>query len=247
MKNDQPIIALDFDSKERALEFLELFNHESLNVKIGMELFYSAGPDFVKEVVDAGHKVFLDLKLYDIQNTVQHAMTQLAELGVSMINVHASGGIQMMKAAKEGLEAGVKSGQDRPMLIAVTQLTSRDSDTNMYEQQLAISQNESILHLAKLTKESGLDGVVCSPLEAERIKEVVGGDFQTVTPGIRLANHAIQNDDQVRITTPIKAASMGSDYIVVGRPITKSSEPVEVYRQVLDEWKSVVRGESNDK
>lgn len=245
MKNDQPIIALDFNSRERAIEFLELFNHESLNVKIGMELFYSTGPDFVKEVVDAGHHVFLDLKLYDIPNTVHHAMTQLAELGVSMINVHASGGIQMMKAAKEGLEAGVKGGQDRPMLIAVTQLTSRDSDSSMYEQQLAISQDESILHLAKITKESGLDGVVCSPLEAERIKEVLGKDFQTVTPGIRLRDHTIENDDQVRITTPSNAASMGSNYIVVGRPITRASAPVEAYRQILTEWKSAVRGELN--
>lgn len=247
MDNKQPIIALDFDSKERALEFLSLFSDETLNVKIGMELFYSSGPDFVKEVIDAGHKVFLDLKLYDIPNTVKHAMTQLARLGVSMINVHASGGVQMMKAAKEGLEAGVKSGEDLPMLIAVTQLTSRNSDTNMYEQQLAVSQEESILHLAKRTKESGLDGVVCSPLEAEKIKEIVGEDFKTITPGIRLADGAIQNDDQVRITTPRKAAEIGSDYIVVGRPITQAADPVQAYRQILEEWKSAVRGDLNVK
>lgn len=243
MKNDKPIIALDFESKEYAQNFLKLFPNEKLNVKIGMELFYSSGPDFVKEVADAGHDVFLDLKLYDIPNTVKHAMTQLAKLDVAMVNVHASGGLQMMQAAKEGLEAGTKSGKKPPMLIAVTQLTSRDSEVNMREQQLAISQEASIIHLAELTKRSGLDGVVCSPLEAKEIKEVVGSDFQTVTPGIRLADQKIKNDDQVRITTPKIAAELASDYIVVGRPITRAEDPVQMYQEVLHEWRSALKGE----
>lgn len=246
MKKDKPIIALDFASKEKAQVFLEQFASEALNVKIGMELFYSTGPDFVKEIVAAGHDVFLDLKLYDIPNTVEHAMAQLAQLGVSMVNVHASGGVEMMKAAQAGLKAGTASNQKVPMLIAVTQLTSREDKTNQHEQQLAVSQDESILHLAHLTKSSGLTGVVCSPLEAGNIKEKLGADFQTVTPGIRLADQAVQQDDQVRITTPKQAAERGSDYIVVGRPITQAKKPVETYQNILREWQEALKGVKND-
>ena len=242
MDKDKPIIALDFDSKEKAVDFLNLFSDESLNVKIGMELFYSTGPDFVKEVVARGHKVFLDLKLYDIPNTVQSAMSNLAKLGVSIIDVHGSGGIDMMKAAKEGLLAGVNEGEPIPKLIAITQLTSRDPKTNAKEQQLAVSQEESILHLAHLTSESGLDGVVCSPLEVRRLKKEIAGDFLMITPGIRLKDQNIQNDDQIRITTPQLAAEWGSDYIVVGRPITKAPNPVEVYHKVLNEWQMALKG-----
>lgn len=236
METAKPIIALDFKSKEDALKFLDLFQGQSLNLKIGMELFYSAGPDFVKEIVEYGHDVFLDLKLYDIPNTVHQSMKQLAKLGISMVNVHASGGVEMLQAAKEGLMSGKKEGHIEPLLIAVTQLTSRDEKTNVSEQQLAISQEESILHLAKLSQISGLDGVVCSPLEVERIKKEVNKAFLTVTPGIRLANQVVHHDDQVRVTTPKLAAKLGSDYIVVGRPITRSSNPVQAYQSVLTEW-----------
>ena len=238
MDKDKPIIALDFKSAEETRTFLDLFSHESLNVKVGMELFYAAGPDFVREIVEMGHAIFLDLKCYDIPNTVRSAMAQLAELGVSMVNVHASGGVEMMQAAKEGLLEGTKAGQKSPILIAVTQLTSREDETNQFEQQLAITQEESILHLAGLTEKSGLDRVVCSPLEARQIKEKVGTSFLTVTPGIRNADESIAKDDQVRITTPSKAAEWGSDYIVVGRPITKASNPVKAYEIIAKEWKN---------
>ena len=236
MDKDKPIIALDFKKKEKAIHFLRLFNEETLNVKIGMELFYASGPDFVKEVVEKGHQVFLDLKLYDIPNTVHQAMVQLAKLGVAMVNVHASGGLAMMQAAKEGLEIGTDKQTKRPILIGVTQLTSRKPDENMREMQLAVSQKESILHLAKLTKKSGLDGVVCSPLEVEQIKRTLGQDFLTITPGIRLGEQLVSNDDQVRVATPKKAREMGSDYIVVGRPITNANHPKTVYHDIETAW-----------
>jgi orotidine-5'-phosphate decarboxylase len=243
MEKEKPIIALDLESKEKARTFLKLFSDEKLNVKIGMELFYSSGPNFVKEIVEAGHEVFLDLKLYDIPNTVKQAMTQLARLGVSMVNVHASGGIEMMQAANEGLKAGMTEGKNPPLLIAVTQLTSREDTTNVYEQQLAVSQEESILHLARLTDKSQLAGVVCSPLEAARIKKNTHIDFLTVTPGIRLASQTLKDDDQVRITTPKQAATNGSDYIVVGRPITQAQNPVQAYQTVLQEWQNALKGD----
>lgn len=242
MEKNKPIIALDFKSREEAIEFLERFPAHSLNVKVGMELFYSAGSEFVKEVVQRGHKVFLDLKLYDIPNTVKNAMTQLAKLGISMVNVHASGGIDMMTSAKEGLEAGTEPGQPVPLLIAVTQLTSREPSENVSEQQLAVSQEENILHLAQLTNQSELDGVVCSPLEVRRIKENIGNEFLTVTPGIRIVDQVIQTDDQVRVTTPRLAAEWGSDYIVVGRPITKAANPVAAYQKILEEWHNALKG-----
>lgn len=243
MEKNRPIVALDFKSKSNTQKFLDLFSDETLNVKIGMELFYRTGPNFVKKIADDGHEIFLDLKIYDIPNTVKHAMIQLSQLGVSMINVHASGGVEMMQAAKEGLMAGSKEGRgDTPSLIAVTQLTSREDARNVYEQQLAISQEESILHLAKLTKTSGLDGVVCSPHESNKIKETLGEEFQTVTPGIRFSQSTIQNDDQVRITTPREAAERRSDFIVVGRPITQAKDPVESYRMILNEWQKALKG-----
>ena len=238
MNKEKPIIALDFKSEEETRMFLSLFADESVNVKVGMELYYATGPDFVREIVEMGHEIFLDLKLYDIPNTVRRAMAQLAQLGVSMVNVHASGGLEMMLAAKEGLTEGTETGQKTPLLIAVTQLTSREDETNQYEQQLAVSQEESILHLAELTKNSGLDGVVCSPLEVIQIKEKFGISFLTVTPGIRNTDESIAKDDQVRITTPSKAAEWGSDYIVVGRPITKAADPIKAYQMILNEWKN---------
>lgn len=242
MDKKKPIIALDFKSDKEALTFLDLFSSEELNVKIGMELFYSAGPDLVREVVRKGHSIFLDLKLYDIPNTIEHAMAQLAQLEVSMLNVHASGGVEMMRAARKGLERGVSIGKKQPILIGVTQLTSRDPKTNEDEMQLAVTQAESILNLAELTQKSGLDGVVCSPLESDKIHQKLGADFLTVTPGIRLSDHKYGQDDQVRITTPAKAASLGSDYIVVGRPITKVDNPVEMYKIISNEWQEALGG-----
>lgn len=236
MDKRKPIIALDFESINETRAFLSLFSEEKLNLKVGMELFYLAGPDFVREIIAEGHDIFLDLKLYDIPNTVMRAMTQLAKLGVSMVNIHASGGVEMMQAAKEGLIRGTQTGHKRPQLIAVTQLTSREDETNQYEQQLAVSQEESILHLAKLTKQSDLDGVVCSPLEVKQIKKEIHSKFLTVTPGIRLVEQTISKDDQVRITTPSQAAKWGSDYIVVGRPITKAENPVESYKMITNQW-----------
>ena len=242
MDKKKPIIALDFKSDKEALTFLDLFSSEELNVKIGMELFYSAGPNLVREVVRKGHSIFLDLKLYDIPNTIEHAMAQLAQLEVSMLNVHASGGVEMMRAARKGLERGVSIGKKQPILIGVTQLTSRDPKTNEDEMQLAVTQAESILNLAELTQKSGLDGVVCSPLESDKIHQKLGTDFLTVTPGIRLSDHKHGQDDQVRITTPAKAASLGSDYIVVGRPITKADSPVEMYEMLSKEWQEALGG-----
>lgn len=242
MDKNKPIVALDFKSKEEAETFLDLFSDKKLNVKIGMELFYSTGPDFVREVVQKGHYVFLDLKLYDIPNTIEHAMAQLATLGVSMVNVHASGGVEMMMAARKGLERGTSVGIEQPTLIGVTQLTSRDPKINETEMQLAVTQEESILNLAELTQKSGLDGVVCSPLESGKIHQKLGSDFLTVTPGIRLADHKQGQDDQVRITTPKMAASLGSDFIVVGRPITKAENPVTQYELISLEWQEALGG-----
>jgi orotidine-5'-phosphate decarboxylase len=240
MEKEKPIVALDLKGADETREFLRLFSEDTLNVKIGMELFYSAGPNFVKEIVEAGHDVFLDLKLYDIPNTVERAMVQLAKLGVSMVNVHASGGKEMMVAAKEGLLRGTPAGAQTPLLIAVTQLTSHDPKVAMSEQQLAVTLEESVLHLGQLSKESGLDGVVCSPLETKRIKEEMGKDFLTITPGIRLETS--QKDDQKRIATPKRAAKWGSDYIVVGRPITQASHPVEAYQAITKEWQAALEG-----
>ncbi|EID5119720.1 orotidine-5'-phosphate decarboxylase [Listeria innocua] len=230
---NKPIIALDFQTYQEVEAFLAQFSGESLSVKVGMELFYSNGPAIVEKIKQQNHAIFLDLKLHDIPNTVKSAMIGLAKLGVDMVNVHASGGKKMMEAAREGLEIGSTSGK-RPKLIAVTQLTST-SETDMQKEQLVkASLLESVLHYSDLTKRAGLDGVVCSALEAEEIKLQNGSDFLRVTPGIRLASDA--TDDQIRVVTPKKARSIGSSNIVVGRSITRANDPVAAYNQVLKEW-----------
>lgn len=227
------IIACDFGSKEECLAFLDKFSSLDRKpfLKIGMELFYAAGPEIVKELKKRGFKIFLDLKLHDIPNTVRKAMKVLSGLDVDMVNVHASGTIEMMKAAKEGL---TREDGSRPLLIAVTQLTSTSQEA--MQQQLLISSpiNETIMHYARNAKEAGLDGVVCSPLEAGLVKDVCGEDFLTVTPGIRFADSS--KDDQVRITDPAKARELGSDFIVVGRPITATSDPVGAYERCVREF-----------
>lgn len=227
------IIACDFASKEATLAFLDKFENEERKpfVKIGMELYYAAGNDIVRELKRRGHKIFLDLKLHDIPNTVKKAMKVLSALDVDMVNVHASGTKEMMAAALEGL---TREDGTRPLLIAVTQLTST-SEEAMRKQLLIDSPiGETICHYARNAKEAGLDGVVCSPLEAGMVKEACGKDFMAVTPGIRFADAA--KDDQVRITTPARAREIGSDYIVVGRPITAAEDPVAAYRRCVAEF-----------
>lgn len=219
------IIACDFKNKADTLNFLDKFKDEKLFLKIGMELFYSEGPDIVREIKKRGHKIFLDLKLHDIPNTVEKAMKSLANLDVDMTNVHAAGTKDMMLAGLRGL---TKDDGTRPLLIAVTQLTSTSQER--MEQELLIKEpiEDVVMHYAENTKEAGLDGVVCSPLEVQTVKAKCGKDFITVTPGIRFA--AKDAGDQVRITTPAKAKELGSDYIVVGRPITQAENPVEAYK-----------------
>ena len=225
------IIALDFDSKEKALAFLDRFTGEKPFVKIGMELFYSEGPAIVREIKARGHKIFLDLKLHDIPNTVKKAMAVLSSLDVDMVNLHAAGTRAMMSAALEGL---TRADGTRPMLIAVTQLTSTSQQS--MEEEIGIHRplEEVVIDYAKNARLAGLDGVVCSPLEAGRIHETCTKDFLTITPGIRFAD--AKADDQVRITTPAKACEIGSDYIVVGRPITQAEDPVAAYRRCVSEF-----------
>ena len=224
------IIACDFSSKEETLKFLDQFKEEKPFVKIGMELFYAEGGEIVKEIKKRGHKIFLDLKLCDIPNTVYKAMKNIAALGVDMTNVHAFGSIEMMKAAKKA----INEVNPETKLIAVTVLTS--SDQNVLDNELMIDGNinEVILKYASNTKEAGLDGVVCSPLESKIIKEKCGEDFLTVTPGIRFADDA--KGDQKRVTTPAMAKEIGSSYIVVGRSITGAKDPVEAYRRCVREF-----------
>jgi len=225
------IIACDFDSKEKVLAFLDLFTDVKPFVKIGMELFYSAGPEIVSEIKKRGHKIFLDLKLCDIPNTVRKSMAVLAGLGVDMCNVHAFGTKAMMEAAIEGLSSG---GGERPLLIAVTQLTSTSEERMQNDLLIDHKLEDVVLHYAKNAAESGLDGVVCSPLEAGSVKEKCGKSFMTVTPGIRFADGDV--GDQVRITTPERAKEIGSDYIVVGRPITAADDPVAAYKRCVSEF-----------
>ena len=224
------IIACDFSSKEETLKFLDQFKEEKPFVKIGMELFYAEGGEIVKEIKKRGHKIFLDLKLCDIPNTVYKAMKNIASLGVDMTNVHAFGSIEMMKAAKKA----INEVNPETKLIAVTVLTS--SDQNVLDNELMIDGNinDVILKYASNTKEAGLDGVVCSPLESKIIKEKCGEDFLTVTPGIRFADDA--KGDQKRVTTPAMAKEIGSSYIVVGRSITGANDPVEAYRRCVREF-----------
>ena len=234
MKKNKPIIALDFNQASEVHDFLTLFGDEKLNIKIGMELFYSSGPDIVMDLIDSNHDIFLDLKLHDIPNTVKKAMKVLAQLNVGMINIHAQGGRKMMEAAREGLEEGTKAGQKRPKLIAVTQLTSLSKEDYRTEQKRKDSLEESILNYAKLAQEAGLDGVVCSVHEAKIIHKESSPNFLTITPGIRLQSEIM--DDQSRIATPKEAALAGSDYIVVGRPITQTNNPVESYQTIQKTW-----------
>lgn len=226
------IVALDFDGREKTLAFLDRFTGEKPFVKIGMELFYSEGPSIVREIRARGHKIFLDLKLHDIPNTVKKAMAALSALDVDIVNVHAAGTGAMMSAALAGL---TRPDGTRPLLIAVTQLTSTDQD--MLEKELWIEKpmEEVVLHYAEIASIVGLDGVVCSPLEAGGIHERCGKNFLTVTPGVRFAGG--DAGDQKRVTTPAKAKELGSDYIVVGRPITQAEDPVSAYRRaVKDFW-----------
>ena len=230
MKRDV-IIALDFKDAETALAFLDKFTEEKPFVKIGMELFYAAGPSIVKEIKARGHNVFLDLKLHDIPNTVKGGMRSLSGLGADIVNVHAAGTIDMMKAALEGV---MREDGTRPLVIAVTQLTSTSEERMQKELLINAGINETIVHYAKNAKEAGLDGIVCSPLEAGMVKEAVGKDFLTVTPGVRFADGDV--GDQVRVTTPAKAKEIGTDYIVVGRPITASADPVAAYERCVAEF-----------
>lgn len=220
------IIACDFKNKEETLKFLEQFTEEKPFLKIGMELFYSEGPEIVREIKKRGHKIFLDLKLHDIPNTVKKAMVSLSKLDVDMCNVHAAGTIEMMKAAIEGL---TREDGTRPLLISVTQLTSTSQERMQQELLIKEDLDKVVMHYAENSKLAGLDGVVCSPLEAGKVKEVCGKEFLTITPGVRFETDDV--GDQVRVTTPKKAKELGSDYIVVGRPITKAENPVEAYRR----------------
>lgn len=229
------IIALDFKNKADTLAFLDKFTDEKPFVKIGMELFYGEGPDIVREIKNRGHKIFLDLKLHDIPMTVKKAMKNLAVLGVDMTNVHASGTIEMMKYALEGLEEGAKeAGRERAKLIAVTQLTSTSEERMQKELLINASINDTIVKYAENTKEAGLDGVVCSPLEAAMVKDACGKEFITVTPGIRYPGAGVQ--DQVRVTSPADARAIGTDFIVVGRPITAQEDPVAAYHRVCADF-----------
>ena len=233
--NTKPILALDFPGEEEVFKFLNHFN-EPLFVKIGMELYMQEGPDIVRKVKEQGHDIFLDLKLHDIPNTVGSAMKGLAKLGVDLVNVHAAGGRPMMEAALEGLEAGTPAGRERAALIAVTQLTSTTEEQMQAEQKIALSLQESVLQYASLTKQAGLDGVVCSVHEAKAIAEVCGEDFLRVTPGIRLAGGA--SHDQKRIATPDGAKRDGSSLIVVGRAVTGAQDPVAAYKIVSELWEA---------
>ncbi len=225
------IIACDFSSKQEVFDFLDKFTEEKPYVKIGMELFYSAGPEIVKGIKERGHKIFLDLKLHDIPNTVKKSMAVLSGLDVDMTNLHAGGTIAMMEAALEGL---TRPDGTRPLLIAVTQLTSTSEERMKNDLLINEPIDKVVMHYAHNAKVAGLDGVVCSPLEAGKVHEVCGDGFVTVTPGVRFADGEI--GDQVRVMTPAEAKKIGSDYIVVGRPITAAADPVAAYRRCVAEF-----------
>ncbi len=227
------IIACDFDSKEKVFAFLDKFNAEERKpfVKIGMELYYAEGPEIVREIKRRGHKIFLDLKLHDIPNTVKKSMAVLSRLDVDMTNLHAAGTGRMMEAAIEGL---TRPDGTRPMLIAVTQLTSTDEETMKKDLLINEPIDKVVMHYASTAKNAGLDGVVCSPLEAGKVHDTCGKDFVTVTPGVRFADGDI--GDQKRVMTPAAAKEIGSDYIVVGRPITAAEDPVAAYRRCVNEF-----------
>lgn len=227
------IIALDFPSAEETIAFLDKFAGEERKpfVKVGMELFYAAGADIVKEIKRRGHKIFLDLKLHDIPNTVGRSMAVLSALDVDMCNLHAGGGVAMMKAALEGL---TRADGSRPLLIAVTQLTSTSEEVMHRELWIDRPMDETVMHYAANAASAGLDGVVCSPLEAGKVHEVCGEGFLTVTPGIRFDDAS--KGDQVRVTTPARARELGSDYIVVGRPVTAAEDPVRAYCRCVEDF-----------
>lgn len=225
------IIACDFSSKEETLAFLDKFTEEKPFIKIGMELFYAEGPEMVRELKKRGHKIFLDLKLHDIPNTVKKAMSVLSKLDVDMTNLHAAGTVKMMEEALAGL---TREDGTRPLLIAVTQLTSTDQERMTNEILIDRPLDEVVTSYAQNAKLAGLDGVVCSPLEAGKIHENCGKEFITVTPGVRFADS--ERGDQVRVMTPAEAKKIGSDYIVVGRPITQDKNPVEAYRRCIKEF-----------
>lgn len=225
------IIACDFSSKEATLAFLDRFTGRKPYVKIGMELFYAAGPDIVREIKARGHKIFLDLKLHDIPNTVKKTMAVLSGLDADMVNLHAAGTRAMMEAALEGV---TRPDGTRPLVIAVTQLTSTSQERMQEELLIGRPLDETVLHYAKNAAQAGLDGVVCAPLEAGKVHGACGAGFLTVTPGIRFAGG--DKGDQVRVTTPAQAKELGSDYIVVGRPITAADDPVAAYQRCLDEF-----------
>ena len=227
------IIACDFDSREKVFSFLDLFENEERKpfVKIGMELYYAEGPEIVREIKRRGHKIFLDLKLHDIPNTVKKSMAVLSRLDVDMTNLHAAGTCRMMEAAIEGL---TRADGTRPMLIAVTQLTSTDEESMRADLLINEPIDKVVMHYASNAKKAGLDGVVCSPLEAGKVHDACGKDFVTVTPGVRFADG--DKGDQVRVMTPAEAKKIGSDYIVVGRPITAAEDPVSAYNRCVAEF-----------
>jgi len=225
------IIACDFASAEACFKFLDLFKEEKPYVKIGMELYYAEGPSIVREIKRRGHKIFLDLKLHDIPNTVKKSMSVLSNLDVDMCNLHAAGASAMMRAAIEGL---TRPDGTRPLLIAVTQLTSTSEEVMKNELLIDRPLPEVVMSYAENAKNAGLDGVVCSPLEAGKVHEVCGAQFLTITPGIRFADG--EKGDQVRVMTPADARAIGSDYIVVGRPITAAEDPVAAYRRCVKEF-----------
>jgi orotidine-5'-phosphate decarboxylase len=232
------IVALDFQNREQMRACLERFGSARPYVKVGKELFYAEGPDVVYELKERGHRVFLDLKLHDRPHTVQGAVYSLARLGADMVNVHAAGGIAMMQAAREASES---SGYAHPLIIAVTQLTSTGQDVMNRELLIPGTVEQVVLSYAKNAQEAGLDGVVCSPLETAVIKKELGDAFLTVTPGIRFSNGGIA-DDQVRVTTPAQAGADGSDYIVVGRPITRADDPLAAYARCVEEFRGGIDG-----
>lgn len=225
------IVACDFSSKEETLAFLDKFEGKKPFVKIGMELFYAEGPDIVREIKARGHKIFLDLKLHDIPNTVKKSMSVLSRLDVDMTNLHAGGTVAMMEAAIEGL---TRPDGTRPLLIAVTQLTSTSQERMENDLLIKEDMDKVVMHYAHNAKIAGLDGVVCSPVEAGKVHETCGDNFLTVTPGVRFADG--DKGDQVRVMTPEQAKKIGSDYIVVGRPITAAADPVAAYERCINEF-----------
>lgn len=225
------IIACDFSSKEETLAFLDKFSGKKPYVKIGMELFYAAGPEIVREIKARGHQIFLDLKLHDIPNTVKKAMAVLSRLDVDMVNLHAAGTKAMMEAALEGV---TRPDGSRPLVIAVTQLTSTSQERMQEELLIGAPMDETVMHYAANAAAAGLDGVVCSPMEAGKVHETCGKAFLTITPGIRFADG--DKGDQVRVTDPARAKEIGSDYIVVGRPITAAADPVAAYERCVNDF-----------